>query len=290
MRIAVLVKSMVDPGCPVVPRSSGPPDPAELAWVANPADLVATAVGVRLATRAGGGTVTVLGLGPPAAETALRAARAQGADRAIRVEGEADVFTASPLATAAALAAVLEQDLPDLVLGGAQASSHHGGQVGPAVAALLGWPHVSGVVRVERDGPIESLTVERLAVAGRREVLEVPLPSVLAISPEAGPLEEPGLPAWVEAHVAAVEVVKSTRHGRAAPQPRLVSVGPPRPRPKRIFTPSSDLPAEERIKLLLLGGVKQKQAEVVEGSVELVADQLTKFLLERVVASEEGGA
>ena len=290
MRIMVLVKSMVDPGCPVGPGLGGVPDAAELAWVANPADLAAAAIAARLRASAGGGTVAVLTLGPPGAEPALRAALAQGADRALRVEREADVLAASPLATAAALAAVLEEDSPDLVLCGAQAGSHHGGQVGPAVAALLGWPHVSSVVSVDRDGRTASLAVERLGVAGRREVMEVPLPSVLAIAPEAEPLEEPGLPAWVAAHSAAVEVVKSRPPRSAAPQPRLVGLGPPRPRPKRIFTPSSDLPAEERIQLLLLGGAKPKQTEVVEGPVELVADQLLQFLLDHGVAPEEADA
>ncbi len=287
MRITVLVKSMVDPGCPVIAGPGGPPDAAELAWVANPADLAAVAIAARLRAGSAGGALTVLALGPPGAEPALRAALAQGADRAIRVEGEPDVLGASPLATAATLAAVLAEDSPDLVLCGAQACSHHGGRVGPAVAAMLGWPHVSNVVSVERNGRGASLTVERLGVAGRREVLEVPIPSVLAIAPAAEPLQEPGLPAWIEAHSAAVEVVKGRRQQSPAPESRVVAIGPPRPRPKRIFTPSSDLPAEERIRLLLLGGVKAKQTEVVEGPAESVADQLLQFLLRHGVAPEE---
>ena len=102
-----------------------------------------------------------------------------------------------------------------------------------------------------------------------------------------GPPPEPGLPAWIAAHSVAVAVVKGRRRRNPGPEPRVVAIGFPRPRSKRIFTPSSDLPAEERIRLLLLGGVKAKQAEVVEGSAESVADQLLQFLLQHGRAPEE---
>jgi electron transfer flavoprotein beta subunit len=287
VRITVLVKSMPEPGMPLRQGLDTLPEPEDLAWVMNPADLAACGVVSSLRAFAGELTTTAVTFGPERAEAALRVALACGADRAVRVPSQGDGIATSAFTTAAALAALVEPEPPDLLLAGAQANSRHGGQVAATVAALLGWPLVSHVVSVSAADPPTSLRVERLVSPRRREVLEVSLPAVLAVATEAGIPEEPSLPDWIAAHAAEVEIVTPRARRSTLPEPRLVAVGAPRPRPKRIFTPSSDLPAEERMRLLLLGGVKQRQGQLVDGTPEAVAERLVSFLLEQGLAGDD---
>src|SRR3954454_919745 len=104
----------------------------------------AVSKGVELA-QATGGTCTVLTLGPPSAEDALREAIAWGADDGVLVTDMA--FAGSDtLATAKALAAALAHEGPfDLVLAGRNSVDADTGQVGPEIAELLDLPFLTGV-------------------------------------------------------------------------------------------------------------------------------------------------
>lgn len=115
----------------------------------NPYCRRAVAQAVEVATQHGG-TVTVLTLGPPAAEDTLREAIAWGTERGIDTRG---VLVSDPafagsdtLATARALAAALRRDGPwDLVLVGRNSVDADTGQVGPELAELLDLPFATGV-------------------------------------------------------------------------------------------------------------------------------------------------
>lgn len=99
----------------------------------------AVAKGVELA-RETGGTCTAITLGPPAAEDVLREAVAWGTDDGVMVSGP-EFAGSDTLATARALAAVIEHlGGFDLVLVGRNSLDADTGQVGPAVAELLGCP------------------------------------------------------------------------------------------------------------------------------------------------------
>jgi electron transfer flavoprotein alpha subunit len=117
----------------------------------NPYCRRAVSKGVALAQETGG-TCTVLTLGPPAAEDALREAVAWGADEGVLVTDRA--FAGSDtLATARALAAALELEGPwDLILAGRNSVDADTGQVGPEVAELLGLPFLAGARNFELDG------------------------------------------------------------------------------------------------------------------------------------------
>ena len=90
------------------------------------------------------GEVVVFTLGPPAAEDVLREMISCGAGRGVHVCDPA--FAGSDtLATARALTAAIEAEGPfDLVLCGLNSLDADTGQVGPEIAALLGWPFVAG--------------------------------------------------------------------------------------------------------------------------------------------------
>src|SRR5713226_6240130 len=110
----------------------------------NPYCRRAISKGVELAADTGG-TCTVLTLGPPQAEDALREAVAWGAERAVLITDPA--FAGSDtLATARALVAALGYLGPfDLVLCGRNSVDADTGQVGPEVAELMGLPFLAGV-------------------------------------------------------------------------------------------------------------------------------------------------
>jgi electron transfer flavoprotein alpha subunit len=175
LRIAVLIKQVprveeMELGPGRVLRREG------LELELNPYCRRAVSKGVEL-VKEFGGSATVLTLGPPAAEDSLREAIAWGADRGVLVTDPA--FAGSDtLATARALAAALELTGPfDLVLVGRNSVDADTGQVGPAVAELLGLPFVGGVKRLE----INELKIAAGCEQDDRVVeIETSLPAVLS--------------------------------------------------------------------------------------------------------------
>ena len=126
----------------------------------------AVAKAVELAAERPGSTVTVLTLGPPAAEDALREAIAWGLDRDVDIRGVLltdRVFAGSDtIATARALAAVVRREGPfDLILAGKNSLDADTGQVPPQLAELLDLPFATGVKQLTVDGDVLHLGCER---------------------------------------------------------------------------------------------------------------------------------
>lgn len=117
------------------------------------------AQGLRIA-RAGGGTLSVLTLGPPSADTVCREAIAFGADAGFHVTDPA--FAGSDtLATARALAAAVAHLGPfDLIFAGRNSVDADTGQVPPQLAELLGLPFACGVRRLRLSAERLSLLLE----------------------------------------------------------------------------------------------------------------------------------
>ena len=117
----------------------------------NPYCQRAVNKGIELAAQTGG-SCTVISLGPPAAEDAVRWGVAGGADHGILISDPA--FAGSDtLATARALAAAVQKAGPfDLILVGKNSVDADTGQVGPELAELLGYPFASAVRTLELDG------------------------------------------------------------------------------------------------------------------------------------------
>jgi len=123
-------------------------------------------------------TVTV---GPERAEETIRMALAKGADRAIRVWD--DAIEAQELldvgAKARILAAVVEEEAPDLVLTGVQASDDGFGATGVALADAVGFQWAAVVNGLELDDGVAH--VHRELEGGIEELTDVDLPAVLTI-------------------------------------------------------------------------------------------------------------
>ncbi|MEY2436618.1 MAG: hypothetical protein QOJ67_3992 [Acidimicrobiaceae bacterium] len=136
----------------------------------------AVSKGVELA-KATGGTCTVITLGPPSADDALREAIAWGADDGVLITDPA--FAGSDtLATARALAAALDREGPfDLILTGRNSVDADTGQVGPEIAELLDLPFATGVKQLDLGEGVVSVLCEE--DDGQSERI-VRLPAVLS--------------------------------------------------------------------------------------------------------------
>jgi electron transfer flavoprotein alpha subunit len=111
---------------------------------------------VELATSAPGSSITVVTLGPPAAQDALREAIAWGRDRDVDIRGvllsDRSFAGSDTIATARALAAALRREGPfDLILTGKNSLDADTGQVPPQLAELLDLPFAAGVKRLDLD-------------------------------------------------------------------------------------------------------------------------------------------
>lgn len=122
-----------------------------------------------------GGKVTVISMGPPQAEAALREAIAMGADEAILITDRA-FAGADTLATSNALAGALRKLDYDIVFAGRQAIDGDTAQVGPEIAEHLGIPQVTYVEKVNVNG--DKLKVQR-ALEDGYEIIEVKTPVLL---------------------------------------------------------------------------------------------------------------
>src|SRR6202007_2444685 len=116
--------------------------------------------------------------GPAAASQVLREALAKGADRAIHLEDNAfvglDAFN-----TARAFAAAIKDEQFDLIFTGLQSDDYGYAQTGVILAELLGWPHATIIMQIEKQNG--GIRVKRELEAGYFQFVDMPLPAVLTI-------------------------------------------------------------------------------------------------------------
>jgi electron transfer flavoprotein beta subunit len=151
--------------------------------IVNPYDLFALEEALRLKDRHGG-RVTVLCMGPPQAEEALRKCVSFGADDAVLVTDRA-FAGADTLATSYALASAIRtiglDQAVDVVFTGKQTIDGDTAQVGPGIAKRLGLQLLTYVSRiVELDLVGAHITVERRAEGGV-QVLRTALPCLITM-------------------------------------------------------------------------------------------------------------
>ena len=151
--------------------------------IVNPYDLFSLEEALRLKDQFGG-RVTVLSMGPPQAETALRKAISFGADDAILVTDRA--FAGSDtLATSFALASAIQkiqEDMPvDIVFAGKQTIDGDTAQVGPGIAKRLNLQLLTYVSKiVELDLAQREITIHRRAEGGV-QVMQTKLPCLITM-------------------------------------------------------------------------------------------------------------
>jgi electron transfer flavoprotein beta subunit len=154
--------------------------------IPNPYDVVAMEAAIRL-KEGYGGRVTIVTMGPPQAESALRGGLSLGVDTAVLLSDRA-FAGADTLATSYTLSKAIEKlnnDHPvDLVLCGKQAIDGDTAQTGPGIATRLGYSQFTYVVDVEWIKPEERRIQVRRRVEGGIEVIRGALPALLTVELE----------------------------------------------------------------------------------------------------------
>jgi len=172
--------------------------------IINPFDTYAIEESVRL-KEGYGGKVTVISMGPPQAESALKEAISLGCDEAILVSDRA--FAGSDTwATSYTLSQAIKKiGSFDLIICGKQASDGDTAQVGPGIATHLDLPQVTYVKKIEEIKDNRA-RVERLVEEGF-EVVETPLPCLLTVVKEINVPRLPSLKGKMKAKSAKITVL-----------------------------------------------------------------------------------
>src|SRR5213594_355868 len=121
--------------------------------------------------------IVAVTMGPPSAVRALHKAVSLGADRSVHLTDDA-LAGSDVCATGYALAQVLKQESPDLVLLGQQSDDGECYTIGAVVADHLQMPSLTQVIKIDVEGG--ALVCERQAEYGY-DTVEVELPAVISV-------------------------------------------------------------------------------------------------------------
>jgi electron transfer flavoprotein beta subunit len=200
--------------------------------IINPLDLYAIEVALNLRDDTGG-KITVISMGPPKAESALREVIAMGADEAILVSGK-EFAGSDTWVTAYVLSSLIAKLKPyDLVITGERATDGDTGQVGPAIASFLDIPLSTYTRKIDSIDNNHIIT-QRLIEEGY-ESLKLPLPSLLTVIKEIAYPRLPTLRGKQKARSIAIPVnsskeleVKEEKLGLAGSPTRVVKIYRPK--------------------------------------------------------------
>ncbi|MBI2217449.1 MAG: electron transfer flavoprotein subunit beta/FixA family protein [Candidatus Rokubacteria bacterium] len=252
MKILVLAKQVPDTATQVK-ISSNPRaiETAGVTWIVSPYDEFALEEALRIKEKRQGTEVVAVSLGPDRVKETIRSCLAMGADRAIHLNDPAWA-DADTLTTARALAAVIKQEAPDLVLTGRQAIDDDMGAVTAQVAEILGWPCASWIMEeaIADDG--KTVRAGR-QVEGGLEIFDLPLPAVLSAQKGLNEPRYPTLKGIMGAKKKEIRDVKAGDLGLAAEPPQLslltLEALPPRP-PGRVIPGEVKEAVRELVKAL----------------------------------------
>ena len=128
------------------------------------------------------GKLTVITMGPPAAEEALKECIEMGADRAVLIS-DRKFAGSDTLATSYVLAEAIrkihQEDPIDLIFFGKQAIDGDTAQVGPGAAVRLDMPLVTYAVEIQEINKEENFACIVRKTENGREVIKASLPAVL---------------------------------------------------------------------------------------------------------------
>jgi electron transfer flavoprotein beta subunit len=177
MKILVCMKQVPQKDAPLKLNEAGTWIREDVSYEVNEPDAYALEEALRQKEKHGG-EVVVITAGPARAQQVLREALAKGADRAIHLEGDQFVGL-DAINTSKAIAAAIKDEQFDLIFTGLQSDDYGYAQTGVVLSELLGWPHATIIMQIEKsDGGIR---VKRELEAGFFQYVGMPLPAVLTI-------------------------------------------------------------------------------------------------------------
>ncbi len=178
MKLIVPIKQVPETGNVKMDEATGTMIRDGVESIVNPLDLYAIECALQLKEQEDG-EITVLSMGPPKAEKAIREALSMGCDEGQLLSDRA-FAGADTWATSYVLAqAIRDMGDFDIILAGVRATDGDTGQVGPEIASMLDLPIATFVSKIVEIGD-DAITVERL-IEGGYETVNVPLPCLLTV-------------------------------------------------------------------------------------------------------------
>mgnify|MGYP002724417727 FL=1 len=246
MKVLVAVKRVIDYNVKIrVKPDHSDVDLTNVKMALNPFCEIAVEEAVRLKEKGAATEIVAVTIGPKAAQEQLRTALALGADRAIHVDTSAETDErVESLGAAKALAKLVEEEQPGLVILGKQAIDTDNNQTGQMLAALTGLPQGTFASAVDVDGEKVQVTRE---IDGGLQTVELTLPAIVTTDLR---LNEP----------------------RYAKLPDIMKA---KKKPLDVKTPA-DLGVEvaSKVKLLKVEPPAERQGGVKVGSVDELVDKL----------------
>ena len=247
MKIIVAIKQVPERDAQVHINSTGKwIEEGDLQWALNESDAYALEEALQLKEKHGG-EVIVVSAGPERVGSTIREALAKGADRAIHIDCD-DLGQLDALGVARLLSAAIAPESPDLTLTGLQSDDLGYGQTGVILAELLGLPHASLILHVEKTEA--GIAVKRELEEGWFQTIELPLPAVLTIQSGGNKLRYATLMGIKKAKTKEIRRITSQELGSAAAPVVVLD---------RVFAPQ-----KQKSTQILGGSPKEAAAALVE--------------------------
>ena len=228
--------------------------------VINPFDAYAIEEAVRLKERFGG-KVTVITMGPPQAENALKEAISLGCDEAILVSDRKFAGSDTWATSYTLSCAIKKAGAFDVIICGKQASDGDTAQVGPGISTHLDIPQVTYVKKIEEISNNKA-KVERMTEEGY-DIVETPLPCLFTVVKEINTPRLPSLKGMMRAKSA--KIFKWTADDIKA-DPKSIGLDGSPTRVVKIFTPPP-----------------RKGGEILKGDANDVAKEVVELLKDIVI-------
>jgi electron transfer flavoprotein beta subunit len=226
----------------------------------NPFDAYAIEEAVRLKERFGG-KVTVITMGPPQAENALKEAISLGCDEAILVSDRKFAGSDTWATSYTLSCAIRKAGAFDVIICGKQASDGDTAQVGPGISTHLDIPQVTYVKKIEEISSNKA-KVERMTEEGY-DIVETPLPCLFTVVKEINTPRLPSLKGMMRAKSA--KILKWTAEEIKA-DPKSIGLDGSPTRVVKIFTPPP-----------------RKGGEIIKGETPDIARELVELLKDIVI-------
>ncbi|WP_280554595.1 electron transfer flavoprotein subunit beta/FixA family protein [Halomonas sp. 25-S5] len=227
MKVLVAVKRVIDYNVKIrVKPDNSDVDLTNVKMAMNPFCEIAVEEAVRLKERGVATEIVAVTVGPKAAQEQLRTALALGADRAIHIQTDERVES---LGAAKALAKVVEEEQPGLVILGKQAIDTDNNQTGQMLAALTGRPQgtFASEITVEGEGDEKRLQVTR-EIDGGLQTVELTLPAIVTTDLRLNEPRYAKLPDIMKAKKKPMDVKSPAELGiEVASKVKLLKVEPP---------------------------------------------------------------
>jgi len=181
MKILVCIKQVPQKDAPLKLNDAGTWIREDVPYEVNEPDAYALEEALQMKEKHGG-EVAVVTVGPARSQQALREALAKGAARAIHVADDAGVVTDAVTAARAIAAAINIEgggESFDMIFTGLQSDDYGFAQTGVVLAELLGWPHATIIVGIEKTET--GVRLKRELEAGQYQWIDAPLPCLVTI-------------------------------------------------------------------------------------------------------------